>query len=448
MISDSNLDGRVTLVDRVKAAGIEVIHLQFADVPGSIKSLTIPASRLERALADGAWFDGSSVEGLARSAESDLFLRPDPTTFAILPWETTPTARLICDICLPGGAPFPADSRQALKGVLAETAELGFEYRVGVEFEFFVFEDREGAGKVGHPLAPVDRSGYFEVQDSRAAGLCREAIDALGNFGVEVEASHAEVGPGQHEIDIAEQGALEAADAVVALKWALRSLARRGRMLVSFMPKPLEEAPGSGLHVSQVLVDRYTGANAFCDPTQRYQLSTVGAQFIAGQLAHARGMSAILAPLVNSYKRLAGGSEAPSRVTWARIHRGALLRVPESAGGKRTRLELRAPDPSCNPYLALAAMLKSGLDGVRNEMPLPPSAEEIGDGSDVNEEDLANPLPGTLGEALEELNWDPVVREALGQSIFEHFLTAKEREWSAFGRHISQWELTRYLEGA
>jgi glutamine synthetase len=448
MISNSHVDPAAALVERIKAAGIEVIHLQFADVPGSIKSLTIPASRLERTLESGAWFDGSSVEGLARSAESDLFLRPDPSTFAILPWETTPTARLICDICLPGGAPFPADSRQALKRVLAETSELGFDYRVSVEFEFFVFEDREGAGKVGHPLAPVDRTGYFEVQDSRAAGLCREAIDALGNFGVEVDASHGEVGPGQHEIDIAEQGALEAADAVVALKWALRSLARRSRMLVSFMPKPLEEAPGSGLHISQGLVDRHSGADAFCDPAERYQLSLVGAQFIAGQLAHARGMSAILAPLVNSYKRLAGGSEAPSRVTWARIHRGALLRVPESAAGRGTRLELRAPDPSCNPYLALAAMLKTGLDGIINELPLPASAEELGDASDIEEGDLANALPATLGEALEELNWDPVVREALGQSIFEHFLTAKEREWTAFGRHISQWELTRYLEGA
>jgi glutamine synthetase len=332
--------------------------------------------------------------------------------------------------------------------VLRETSELGFDYRVAIEFEFFVFEDREGAGKLGHPLAPVDRTGYFEVQDARAAGLCREAIDALGNFGVEVEASHAETGAGQHEIDIAEQGALEAADAIVALKWALRSLARRSRLLVSFMPKPLEDQPGSGLHVSQVLVDRDTGANAFCDLAQRYQLSAAGAQFIAGQLAHARGMSAVVAPLVNSYKRLAGGSEAPSRVSWARIHRGALLRVPECAAERGTRLELRAPDPSCNPYLALAAMLKTGMEGIRIELPLPPPAEEVGEASDISGEDLANPLPATLGEALEELNWDPVVREALGQSIFEHFLTHKEREWTAFGRHISQWELTRYLEGA
>ncbi|HEX8967331.1 MAG TPA: glutamine synthetase family protein [Chloroflexota bacterium] len=438
-----------SVLDRARAAGVEVVHLQFTDVPGSIKSLTIPANRLERTLENGAWFDGSSVEGLARTAESDLYLRPEPNSFAILPWETTPTARLICDVCLPGGAPFAADPRQALKAVLAEARDLGFDYRVGAEVEFFVFEDREQPGDGSRPPAPVDRSGYFEIQESRAAGLCRQAIDALSGFGFDVEASHAEVGPGQHEIDIAEQDALEAADAVVALKWALRSLARRGRMLVSFMPKPLEHAPGSGLHMSQVLVERATGRDAFFDPAGRYQLSTVGAQFIAGQLAHARGLSAILAPLVNSYKRLSGGGEAPARVSWARIHRGALLRVPESTAGRGTRLELRAPDPSCNPYLALAAMLKTGLDGVRSQMPLPEPADDVFPNLDGEvEDDQANPLPATLGEALEELNWDPVVRDALGQPIFERFLNAKEQEWQAFGRHISNWELSRYLETA
>ncbi|MGI9145547.1 MAG: glutamine synthetase family protein [Chloroflexota bacterium] len=448
MTSEFSADGKAALLERAKAANIEVVHLQFTDVAGKIKSLTIPANRLERTLEAGAWFDGSSLEGLDRTAESDLYLQPDPDSFAVLPWEATPSARLICDVCLPGGVPFAADPRQALKGVLAEALGLGFEFRVAAEFEFFVFEDREGVGREGQPLIPVDRSGYFEMQNSRAATLCRETSDALLSFGVGVEASHAEVGPGQHEIDLAEQGALQAADGVVALKWALRSLARRGRMLVSFMPKPLEDAPGSGLHIAQQLVDRQTGRDAFFDPAQLYQLSTAGGQFIAGQLAHARGMSAVVAPLVNSYKRLAGGAEAPSRVTWARIHRGALLRVPEPSTGSGTRLELRAPDPSCNPYLALAVMLKTGLDGIRAELPLPPPSDDPRPGSDVSGDDLANPLPATLGEALEELNWDPVVRDALGQPIFERLLTAKEREWTAFGRHISQWELDQYLEGA
>jgi glutamine synthetase len=437
-----------SLLERAREAHVEVVHLQFTDVPGSIKSLTIPGSRLERILDGGVWFDGSSIEGLARTAESDLYLRPEPSSFAILPWEETPTARLICDVCLPGGEPFPADPRQALKRVLAEARELGFEYRVSTEVEFFVFEDRDSVGKSGRALAPVDRSGYFEIQEARAAGLCRDAIDALRSFGIEIEASHAEVGPGQHEIDIAELGALDAADAVVAIKWALRSLARRGKMLVSFMPKPLEDAPGSGLHISQVLVNAESGRDAFFDPDERYQLSASAAQFIAGQLAHARGMSAVVAPLVNSYKRLAGGAEAPARVSWARIHRGALLRVPEAAVGRGTRLELRAPDPSCNPYLALAAMLMTGLDGIRGQMPLRAPADEFIEQLEEEGAERADPLPATLGEALEELNWDPVVREALGQPIFERFLAAKEQEWLAFGRHISSWELNRYLEGA
>ena len=436
-----------SIVERAHAAGIEVVHLQFTDVPGAIKSLTIPSSRLERTLQHGAWFDGSSVEGLARTAESDLFLQPHATTFAVVPWEKTPTARLICDVHLPGGAPFSADPRQALKSVLAEAAELGFDFRVSVEVEFYVFEDRDLTGPAARPLAPVDRSGYFEMQDVRAASLCREVTDALRNFDVEVEASHGEVGPGQHEIDLADMGALEAADAVVALKWALRSLARREGMLVSFMPKPLEDAPGSGLHISQSLVD-YARGDAFSDPAERYELSETAAQFIAGQLAHARGLSAVVAPLVNSYKRLAGGAEAPARVSWARIHRGALIRVPEAAAGRGTRLELRAPDPSCNPYLALAAMLKTGLDGIRNRLPLGEPADDTDADLDVEGAEVADPLPSTLGEALEELNWDPVVREALGQPIFERFLTAKEQEWQAFGRHISSWELARYLEGA
>lgn len=437
-----------SIAERARDAGVEVVHLQFTDVPGAIKSLTIPASRLERVLQHGAWFDGSSVEGLARIAESDLYLQPDPGSFAVIPWESTPTARLICDVRFPGGAAFEADPRQALKTVLTEAREMGFDYRVSVEVEFFVFEDPEQPGNSPRRLAPVDRTGYFEVQNSRAANLCRQAADALRCFGVEVEASHAEVGPGQHEIDIAEMGALEAADAVVALKWALRSLARRAQMLVSFMPKPMEDAPGSGMHISQVLVDRTGGADAFFDPAERYELSPVGAQFIAGQLAHARGSAAIVAPLVNSYKRLAGGAEAPARVSWARIHRGALLRVPEPAAGRGTRLELRAPDPACNPYLALAVMLKTGLDGIRNQLPLGEPADEHPDSIEGEGAEVADPLPSTLGEALEELNWDPVVREGLGQPIFERFLNAKEQEWQAFGQHISTWELTHYLETA
>jgi len=441
------LEGQLDALERMRSANVEVVQLQFTDVAGAIKSLTVPGSRLPRVLDHGAWFDGSSVEGFARIAESDLFLRPEPSSFVILPWESTPTARLICDLCLPDGEPFAADPRQALKRVLADAVERGFDYRVSSELEFYIFEDCDPRTNGGH-LVPVDRSGYFDIQGTRAEKLCRTVVDALTRFGVQVEATHGEVGPGQHEIDIVELGALDAADAIVAAKWALRSVARREGLLVSFMPKPLADAPGSGLHITQVLIDRHTGADAFFDPLQQYQLSSVAAQFVAGQLAHARGLSAIVAPLVNSYKRLGAGAEAPATVGWARVHRGALLRVPEVSTGHATRLELRAPDPSCNPYLALAAMLKAGLDGIEHELELPAPARELSVEADVPEEQAANPLPATLGEALEELNWDPVVREAIGQPIFERFATAKEQEWLAFGRHTSQWELERYLESA
>lgn len=437
------------VLDRAKAARVDLVYLQFTAVPGTIKSLTIPASRLRRALEDGAWFDGSSIDGMARLAEQDLFLRPDPATFATLPWETTPTARVICDLSLPDGAPFLGDPRNALKAVMAEAAELGFQYRVASEVEFFVFEDRGDETMSGRSLVPVDRSGYFEVSGDRAGELCRATADALAGFGVEIEATHHEVAPGQHELDIADSGALQAADAIVALKWAARALGRHSRLLVSFMPKPLEATSGSGLHLSQALRGPAGSDSVFSAKDQRYQLSELGGQFIAGQLAHARGMCAVLAPLVNSYKRLTGGAEAPARVCWARTHRGALIRVPAASAHASTRLELRAPDPSCNPYLALAVMLKAGLDGIANKMPLPDPIEEDGHLlTQEDEEGSASFLPGTLGEALEELDWDPVVRGALGQPIYERFLAAKEQEWVAFQHHISTWELQRYLEGA
>ena len=432
------------VIEAARAARIEVVHLQFTDVPGAIKSMTIPLGRLEAAFEHGIWFDGSAVEGLARVAERDLYLSPDPSTFAVLPWESTPTARLICDLGLPGGAPFTADPRAVLQAALNRASEHGFRYRVAFEVEFFVFDDTSG-----DDLVPADRSGYFEMQGRRAMALSMAAIDALGAFGVEVETTHHEVGPGQCEIDLAEQDALCAADGLVALKWALRALGQRSGLRVSFMPKPIESASGSGLHVAQVITNS-DGVNAFFDESQPYALSALAREFIAGQMAHARGMCAIVAPLVNSYKRLGGGAEAPARVTWARVNRGALLRVPEALGGPRTRLELRAPDPSCNPYLALAAMLRAGLDGVEHQLPLAAPTEEVDayGGEQEGAQQIANPLPSTLGEALEELEWDPVVREALGQPVIERFLAAKEREWLEYSQHISRWELTRYLDSA
>ena len=431
------------LLDQVRRSDVELIHLQFCDIPGAIKSVAIPANRLQTSLERGVWFDGSSVEGMARVAESDLYLRPDPATFALLPWEARPTGRLLCDICLPDGSPFPADPRDALRRVLAEAADLGYAYRVGCELEFFVFEDRDGLVADGQVPQPLDTSSYFDESDDRAANLCWTAAAALDKFGFAVETTHHEVAPGQFEIDLAETDALAAADAVVALKWALRSFGRREGLLVSFMPKPLEGASGSGMHVQQVLAGR-DGANAFTGGEGEYGLSAVGERFIAGQLAHARGMTAVIAPLVNSYKRLMGGAEAPARISWARTNRAALIRVPEVAPAGGARVELRAPDPSCNPYLALAVMLGCGLHGVRDELALPPPVEH---GAAEDAAGQGDPLPSTLGEALEELDWDPMVRAALGQPIFERFLAAKEAEWADFRRHISLWELQRYFKG-
>jgi glutamine synthetase len=437
------------LLEQVRAAGVEFIHLQFTDIPGTIKGLTIPAARLPECLERGFWFDGSAVEGLARVAENDLYLQPDPATFALLPWEPIPTARLVCDIRLPDGSPYPADPRGALQAVLAEADALGFGYRLACELEFFVFEQVDGSVS-SQGLAPVDKGGYFEVTSDRAARLCTDAAIALRGFGFDVETMHNEGAPGQHEIDLVELGALQAADAIVALKLVLRALGRRDGLLVSFMPKPLEGVSGSGLHAHQRLVNQPGGANVFFDPAGDYQLSATGGHFIAGQLAHARGMCAIIAPLVNSYQRLMGGAEAPAQVSWARLARSALVRVPEATPGLGTRVELRGPDPSCNPYLAFAAMLKTGLDGIEHATPLPAPIEVPGHSSEeeAEAERRSDPLPQMLNEALEELDWDPVVRAALGQPIYERFLAAKEQEWTAYRRHISQWEIQNYLESA
>jgi glutamine synthetase len=439
---------------RIRDSGVDFLHLQFTDVPGALKSVTIPAGRLDDALTGGVWFDGSAVEGLARTTESDLYLRPDPATFAVVPWEPIRTGRLLCDLHLPDGTAFVADPRYALKAVLAATDELGFQYRVAPELEYFIFERRaEAAGGADAPT-PVDAGGYFQMTGDRGARLSYQVVQALRDAGVAVETTHHEVASGQHEIDLAEMDALAAADAIALLKSALRAFGRREGLLVSFMPKPLRDASGSGLHMHQTLVDRASGANLFLDPDAEYQLSPIGRHFIAGQLAHARGMCAVLAPLVNSYRRLSGGAEAPARICWARVNRGALIRVPELSRHAQARIELRAPDPSCNPYLALAAMLRAGLDGIEGASPLPAPVEETLhpvqglSRAEAAAQSLADPLPQTLLEALEELSWDPVVRDALGQPIFELFLNAKEQEWLDYARHVSRWELENYLEGA
>ncbi|SRR5579883_2494497 len=425
---------------------VEFVHFQFTDIPGGLKSLSIPASRLEESLSRGVWFDGSSVEGLARVAESDLYLRPDPSTFAVIPWERPTTARLVCDLATPDGQPFLADPRFVLKRSIAAAVEQGLDYRVGAEVEFYLFEDipdRHGASR--RSFKPADTRSYFELAAGRAAALCQDAVRALQNFGFRVTSTHHEVSPGQFEIDLAEDDALRTADAIVALKFILRILASQSGLLLTFMPKPREDSSGSGVHLSQGIVDQATGQNLLTATTGEYQLSPIAQHFVAGQLAHARGMCAVLAPLVNSYKRLIGGDEAPNRVSWAHVNRGAFIRIPRVSADTGL-VEVRAADPSCNPYLALAVLLASGLDGIANQTPLPaPDDQEPGQELSYT---TATELPSTLGEALEELEWDMVLRSVLGQPVFERLLAEKEREWLAYRHHISDWEIEAYLERA
>jgi glutamine synthetase len=424
--------------------GIRFLALQFTDIVGTVKSVTVPVSQLRSVLTNGIWFDGSSIEGFVRISESDMLLVPDLDTFAIIPWETEvhKTARLICDVYTTERDLFSGAPRAALSAVMAEAAALGYEFRVGPELEFFLFETDAS----GNPLPDVsyDEAGYFDATADRGTLVRNDMINALEAFGIEVEAGHHEGAPGQHEIDFRYGNAVRTADNAITLKYVFKAIARQHGLHDTFMPKPIKGINGSGMHVHQSLASLRTGANEFADPADPYGLSRVAKQFLAGQLKHARGMTAVLAPLVNSYKRLVPGYEAPVYVSWARINRSALVRVPKASFAEGTRLELRTPDPSCNPYLAFAVMLKCGLDGITNALALPKPTEENLFESEWARTGLAL-LPGTLGEALAELEQDTVVQEALGPHIYERFMDAKRQEWDEYRLQVSSWERDRYL---
>jgi glutamine synthetase len=439
------------LVERVKArvdqARVRFINLQFTDVVGMVKSVTIPAEKLDDAITDGTWFDGSSIEGFARIAESDMYLVPDLDTFALIPWDTQDvTARLICWVYSPSGDLFPGDPRAALYRAIEEARALGYTFNTGPEIEFFLLRPDE-TGRV--MPAPHDRGGYFDFSTDLANAVRRDMMNVLEEMGIRVENSHHEIAAGQHEIDFEYDEAMRSADNSVTLKFTLKAVAQKHGLHATFMPKPVFGTPGSGMHVHQSLFDR-DGNNAFADPSDEYGLSDLARHFIAGQLSHARAMSAVIAPLVNSYKRLVPGFEAPVYISWARVNRSSLIRVPRATSGKlkSTRIELRCPDPSCNPYLAFAVMLKCGLDGVRRRLPLPEPVEEnlyAFDEADLAKRQIAM-LPGSLGEALEELKRDEVVQEALGAHVYERFLEAKTMEWDQYRMYVSPWEIERYLE--
>lgn len=432
--------------DLAKEQQVEFISLQFTDIVGMVKNVTIPVEQLPDCIANGVWFDGSSIEGFARIAESDMFLIPDLQTYALIPWDSgagMTTARLICDVYTPDGRPFPGDPRHVLRKVLAQAEELGLDYNTGPELEFFLFRP----GPDGRPLpVPHDDAGYFDVPTDMASGVRRQMVKALQAFGISVEASHHEVAPGQHEIDFRYGNALRTADNTVTFRMTLKAIAQRNGLYASFMPKPITGINGSGMHVHQSFFSREDGRNLFHDADDAYGLSELARQFIAGLLAHARGMTAVLAPLVNSYKRLVPGYEAPVYVSWGRTNRSALVRVPRITKGRKhaTRVELRCPDPACNPYLAFAVMLSAGLDGIRRGLPLGEPAEEDLYHVDPHQRNLET-IPESLGEALVALAQDEVIREALGPHVFERFVEAKTQEWHEYQRYVTQWELDRYL---
>ncbi|HHS13224.1 MAG TPA: glutamine synthetase [bacterium] len=425
---------------------IEYLYLLFTDITGQTKKVTLPARLAESALAHGVWFDGSSIEGFARICESDMLLRPDPETFAILPWtrEKGTGAQIICDIYLPDEKPFEGDPRGVLKRVIKKAESMGYRYYVGPEIEFFLI-DRDTLPD----CRPHDRKGYFDLGvQSRAVEICQATMKHMDEMGYSCETYHHEVSHGQHEIDLSYGEVLRVSDAVTAFKHALRTHASFRRFKVTFMPKPFMGVNGSGMHVHQSLWNK--GGNLFFGKEDKYGISSLAYQFLAGQIRHARALSAIAAPTVNSYKRLVPGYEAPVYICWGRVNRSALIRIPmvtRSKAGEGARIELRCPDPSCNPYLAFACMLAAGLDGVQNKLKVPdPVEENVYDCSDERIRAMnISMLPSTLGESIEALEQNSVLSETLGERLMNHFSLAKRREWRYFLNQVTPWEVERYL---
>jgi glutamine synthetase len=445
-----DLDRRTAdrVIAAAHAAGVAQVELQFTDVTGAVKSVAVPARRLAHVLESGEWFDGSALEGLAREVESDMYLRPDPTTFSILePAGQVPCARLICEVVTPTGKPYPGDGRAVLRELLAQAESAGLNYLVAPEIEFFLFP--LGDDNV-EPLAD-DPSSYFERARGRSRQVELDIVASLEAMGIRIESSHHEVASGQFELDLPMLPALVSADTVVTLKSAVKELARERGMQATFMPKPRAEIAGSGMHTHQVLVDK-AGRSVFDDPSDDYGLSPIARAFAAGQLEHAPGLSALVAPLVNSYKRLVPGYEAPVAGSWGRHSRSALIRVPAQVRQENpptdifeTRLELRLPDPSCNPYLAFTAMLAAGLDGLDRGCELGPPLEEVEHGFGGGHS-VTRPLPASLGEALSALEDDDVIMSALGSELLELFRSAKALEWEAYRRQVTPWEVAAYFQ--
>ncbi len=410
-----------------------------------LKNVAVTPSQIERALDNQCMFDGSSIEGFVRIEESDMYLHPDLDTFAVFPWSTQNgrIARLICDIYKPDGTPFEGDPREVLRRTIRRASRLGYTFAVGPECEFFLFNTDE----FGHPTTVThDTAGYFDLGPSDLGENCRRDICvALEDMGFEIEASHHEVAFAQHEIDFKYSEALSAADNLVTFKLVVKNCADANGLCATFMPKPIENRAGSGMHTNMSLFRG--GENAFYDPKSETGLSRTCLNFIAGVLRHVKGICAVTNPLVNSYKRLIPGFEAPCNIAWTMGNRSALIRVPTSRGAG-TRAELRNPDPACNPYLAFALLLAAGLDGIEHDLTPPPavSANIYNIGREERAAQGIEDLPRDLHLAVEAMRADPLVKETLGDHVFGKYVEAKEREWQDYSTTVTAWELNRYLD--
>ncbi len=433
------------IIRRIKEEDVRFIRLQFTDIFGALKNVAITPSQIEKALDNQCIFDGSSIEGFVRIEESDMYLHPDTDTFLIFPWDSQNgrVARLICDIYKPDGTPFEGDPRYVLRKAVRHASRLGYTFNVGPECEFFLFNTDE----FGHPTTVTyDTAGYFDLGPSDLGEDCRRDIClSLEDMGFEIEASHHEVAYAQHEIDFKYSEALSAADNLMTFKQVVQKCAQANGLCATFMPKPIEGRAGSGMHTNMSL---FRGdQDAFYDPSGKKGLSRVCLCFIAGILRHIKGVCAVTNPLVNSYKRLIPGFEAPCNIAWTMGNRSALIRVP-STRGNRTRAELRNPDPSCNPYLAFALLLEAGLDGIEEGLTPPPAVSEnlyrVPDGGP--EAGKIENLPGNLDLAVRAMKEDPMVRKTLGDHIFEKYVEAKEREWREYSNTVTEWELKHYLK--
>jgi len=436
-------EGKEGVLRRVKEQGVNFIRMWFSDILGFLKSFTITVGELERALEDGVGFDGSSIQGFARIDESDMIAIPDPNTFSLLPWRPMEhaTAKMFCDICWPGGQPFDGDPRYVLKRNLKRAADMGYTCYVGPELEYFYFQNAEGT-------KPLDQGGYFDLTPPDVASdLRRETVLTLEQMGIVVEYSHHEGAPSQHEIDLRYTDALTMADNVMTYRIVVKQIAQKHGVYATFMPKPILGVNGNGMHVHMSLSrgDR----NAFFDKDDPYHLSKVGKCFLAGLLRHAAEITAVTSQWVNSYKRLIPGYEAPVYITWARRNRSDLIRIPEYQPGreKAARIELRSPDPACNPYLAFSVMLAAGLEGIEKKYPLPEPAEEnvFEMKPEERERRGIGTLPGSLAEAIQLTEGSEVVRKALGDRVFHTFIQNKRIEWDNYRAQVTDYELKRYL---